>query len=329
MDRVRNMLGCNLPEVISYTGKGVYAAILDSGIVVHPDLKNQIVTFKDFTNNQRFVSYKNLNKGFCYDDNGHGTHVAGILSGNGKMSNGKYRGIAPDCRIVCGKVLDSKGGGSLKSLLNGLNWILELSNKLPIRIVNISIEMENDDKDEEDNIRMNEELSDISEQIDRLWNKDMVIIVAAGNKGPKPMSLSPISEFAECVCVGCHDGEYTSSGMQKLCSDYSGRGPSKGKYILLRNSNPLKKPDIVAPGSNIISCNYKYMNKPYVAKSGTSMSAPIVSGACALYLQKNPYATNFEIINAIKRTATDVGEKWSMQGAGMINIKKMLTFNQR
>ena len=84
----------------------------------------------------------------------------------------------------------------------------------------------------------------------------MVIIVAAGNKGPKPMSLSPISEFAECVCVGCHDGEYTSSGMQKLCSDYSGRGPSKGKYILLRNSNPLKKPDIVAPGSNIISCNY-------------------------------------------------------------------------
>ena len=104
MDRVRRMIGCEHRAVKSYTGKGIYTAILDSGVATHPDLRGRIVAFKDFVSNKRTA----------YDDNGHGTHVSGILAGNGAASKGKYRGIAPECMLVCGKVLDKRGGQSQK-----------------------------------------------------------------------------------------------------------------------------------------------------------------------------------------------------------------------
>lgn len=104
MDRVRRMTGCDHREVTPYTGKGIYAAVLDSGVAAHPDLRGRIAVFKDFVSN----------KNTAYDDNGHGTHVCGILAGSGAVSKGRYRGIAPECMLVCGKVLDKEGGGSLK-----------------------------------------------------------------------------------------------------------------------------------------------------------------------------------------------------------------------
>ena len=135
MDRVRRMTGCDHKDVKPYTGKGVYAAVLDSGVAAHPDLRGRIAVFKDFVSN----------KSTAYDDNGHGTHVSGILAGNGAVSKGKYRGIAPECMLVCGKVLDKEGGGSLKNLTKGLIWISELIRTVPIRVLNISIEMESED----------------------------------------------------------------------------------------------------------------------------------------------------------------------------------------
>ena len=90
MDRVRKLTGAEPLLTKGFTGKGITAAILDSGIYPHPDLKERIIDFRDFLNGQTG----------CYDDYGHGTHVAGILAGNGKLSRGRYRGIAPDCRLL-------------------------------------------------------------------------------------------------------------------------------------------------------------------------------------------------------------------------------------
>ena len=87
--------------------------------------------------------------------------------------------------------------------------------------------------------------------------------------------------------------------------------------------NPLKKPDILAPGTDIVSCNYHYATKPYIAKSGTSMSAPIVSGACALCLQKYPRLTNKELRRLLLGSAADLGQSWSVQGAGMLQIDRL------
>lgn len=347
MDRVRKMLGCDLPQISPFTGKGIFAAVLDSGVAMHPDLRGRIVEFRDFTEKDHDTERAGMGTGIrmgnrslitrrspldnCYDDNGHGTHIAGILCGNGKMSKGRYKGIAPECKLICAKVLDRQGGGSLGSLISAIDWIIELNSRYPIRIVNISIEMGSDEeKTEEDRERSRREMDILRQKIGQLWLKNMIIIVAAGNKGPAPRSLSPISEFGSCVCVACHDGDTNLPDNVKPCSTYSGRGPAKEARV--ENlpdgtsffSNPLRKPDIVAPGTGIISCGHKYMNAPYVSKSGTSMAAPLVSGACALYLQKYPDASNARLRRQLQKTAGDLGESWSIQGAGMLRIDRLL-----
>lgn len=244
------------------------------------------------------------------------THVCGILAGTGLASAGKYRGIAPACRLVCGKVLDYKGGGSLKNLLKGLQWIMEIRKQFPIKILNISIEMESTSK------LKKEELLLMQKYLEFLWSEGILIVAAAGNHGPEPMSISPISENGYCICVSCHDEGYVGKS-GKACSEYSGRGPGKGSISLSRLDNPLKKPDIVAPGTDIVSCSNK-LRPLYVAKSGTSMATPLVSGACALFMQKYPNATNIQIKRSLLATARDLGETWNVQGAGMLSVRKLL-----
>ncbi len=311
MDRIRRMLGCDLYDVSKYTGRGVYAAVLDSGIAPHPDLRGRVVEFHDFTGERR----ARIQQRGMYDDNGHGTHVCGILAGNGAASRGRYRGIAPECQLLCGKVLDRKGGGNLKNLIRGLEWVIELKKRYPVRVLNISIEMESDNSIDKD------EWVQFKKYMEAIWFSGIVIVAAAGNKGPNLMTLSPIGECANCVCVGCHDGDYKGKG-NRLCNEYSSRGPGRDLNNMV--SNPLKKPDIVAPGTDIVSCNNKYTLTPYIAKSGTSMSAPIVSGACALCLQKYPNLGNQDLRRMLLNSAQDLGESWSKQGAGMLQIGQLL-----
>ncbi len=194
-----------------------------------------------------------------------------------------------------------------------------MAKKYPIKILNISIEMES-----EENVDK-KDWKQFKEYIQYLWDMNILIVAAAGNKGPDPMTLSPIGECSRCVCVGCNDGNYTGNG-KRMCSEYSSRGPGKDLSGITM-MNPLKKPDIVAPGTDIVSCNYRYGIAPYIAKSGTSMSAPIVSGACVLCLQKYPYLSNKELRRLLLNSAVDLGQSWSVQGAGLLQVDRLLAQN--
>ena len=122
------------------------------------------------------------------------------------------------------------------------------------------------------------------------------------------------------VTVGCHDGSFMA-GLPWRCANYSGRG--------VLGADP-RKPDLVAPGTEITSCNadcYKHKgkyNNGYVAKSGTSMATPIVSAAAALALERYPAMTNDECRLKLQYTATDLGAPWNQQGWGMVNVKRLL-----
>lgn len=252
-------------------------------------------------------------------------------------SDGKYQGIAPECYMLCGKVLDHNGSGRLVHLLAGLQWVVEMLDQYPIKIVNLSIEI-----DEETNLDK-DEITLLRKYLELLWKENIIVVVAAGNGGPKPMSISPIGEGAHCICVGCHDADYIGAS-GKTCSSYSGRGPGNPAEIAVSsNTNPIKKPDVVAPGTDIISCSHKaYFRryagrdtqntsnregvwyKAYVTKSGTSMATPMVSGACALCLQKYPHITNNDIRAVIMKSARDLGDSWDIQGSGMLQVRKML-----
>ena len=110
-------------------GKGVTVAVLDTGLSAHPDLEGRTAGFRDFVGN----SMK------CSDDSGHGTHVAGILAGSGRVSDGLYAGMAPEASLLVGKVLDREGNGNVENVIAGIRWILEQKDRYGVRIVNISV----------------------------------------------------------------------------------------------------------------------------------------------------------------------------------------------
>lgn len=302
MLRVRQQVGCSDEVMASCNGRGITVAMLDTGVAFHPDFDNRIIAFKDFVHGKKRL----------YDDSGHGTHVAGCLCGNGLISSGKYRGIAPACRLVVGKVLDENGDGVIENMAQGIIWVLEHQREYDIRILNISIGMgENTEKE-----RMNHLLT----LVDRAWQSGLLVVCAAGNMGPDAMTISPLGARREVITVGCHEGGYFGDRKQ-LCENYSGRGPSP--YA-------IKKPDIVAPGTDIVSCNARVRKAGrlyrdgYIAKSGTSMATPVVSGGLALFLQKYPFYSNEQAKQKLLYTAKDLNEPWNKQGWGMIQIDRLL-----
>ena len=160
-----------------------------------------------------------------YDDSGHGTHVAGCLCGSGRISGGKYKGIAPYSNLVVGKVLDYLGDGVVENMAQGLQWVLEKQEEYNIRILNISIGMGEDTQQE----RM-ERLTGLVEEA---WRRGLVVVCAAGNKGPEPMTISPLGANREVITVGCHDGEFLRD-CGHLCESYSSRG--SGLYTVRKHT---------------------------------------------------------------------------------------------
>lgn len=302
MLRVRKQIGCSDELVDACGQRGVTVAMLDTGIFLHPDFDDRVIAFKDFVNDRTKP----------YDDSGHGTHVAGCMCGSGRLSDGKYKGIAPLCKLVVGKVLDEKGDGIIENMVRGMEWVLELQKQLDIRILNISIGM----GEHADKVKMERLLA----LVDEAWACGLVVVCAAGNGGPKPMSISPLGARKQVITVGCHDGGYFGD-KEYLCEKCSGRGPTQ--YA-------MKKPDVVAPGTDIISCNAamerkgRYIRNAYIAKSGTSMATPIVSGGMALLLQKYPFYTNERAKQKLRYSTMDLKEPWSKQGWGMIRMDKLL-----
>lgn len=125
-----------------FLGQNVTVAILDTGISPHPDFKDRILSFRDFsstTGSSEKVLFSFSHFSPLIDNSGHGTHVAGILAGSGLLSSGTYAGIAPFCNLIIGKVLDQNGNGSIKNVINGIQWIRDIYTQFHIRIINISV----------------------------------------------------------------------------------------------------------------------------------------------------------------------------------------------
>ncbi|MCB5386135.1 S8 family peptidase [Blautia glucerasea] len=271
-----------------YTGKGIGVCIMDTGIYEHIDFVGRIWAFYDF------LAFKRR----PYDDNGHGTHVAGLVAGDGTASMGKYRGAAPGCGIIALKVLDRYGNGSQEDVLRAFRWIREYRQQYRIRVVNISVGTTCNSKKDH---------TGLLKSVEQLWDEGMVIVTAAGNLGPKPGSITAPGSSKKVITVG-------SSDLLEGRGAISGRGPTE---------ECVCKPDIVAPGNKIMSC---VPGKPfsYGVKSGTSMSTPLVTGAIACALEKDPALTNTDIKTMLMNSADDMGLPRNLQGWGRFNRRKFL-----
>ena len=165
MKKVRQILNIDSLHKRNIMGENVTVAVLDTGIYNHPDFGERIIKYKDFVNGKTVI----------YDDEGHGTHVTGILAGDGKMSNGIFKGIAPKSNIVSLKVLDKRGIGKEDNVISGIWWIIDNGKKYNIKVVNISFGTFNKEGNNKKLI----------EAVELLWDMGYVIIAAAGNNGPE------------------------------------------------------------------------------------------------------------------------------------------------
>lgn len=281
-----------------YLGQGIRIAVLDTGIILHPDFDRRILEYSDFVGKRRGI----------YDDSGHGTHVAGILAGSGKMSDGIYQGMAPKSELIIGKVLDRQGNGTVQNVIEGIRWVLSLKEKRNIRIVNISVGAK-------PQLSSKEEKNLIS-GVETLWDTGLIVVVSAGNYGPKEGSIAVPGSSRKVITVGAAENSKIVNIQPQKEWNYSGRGPTEQCVI---------KPDLVAPGTAVISCNGQYTHrwkKPYIAKSGTSMATPVVAGAIACLLSKYPDMTNVEVKLKLRESCT--GGKYEGQGWGMLNVKNLM-----
>ena len=170
MKRVKNLVHCQYNQKNQLLGKGVTVAVMDTGMMLHPQLQTNALFFRDFVNGRQEF----------YDDNGHGTHVCGIIGST-------QIGMAPQCKLIALKVLDENGGGDIVYSMKGFRWILENQEKYNIRIVNISMGMK-------PGVNLWGE-ERILRAVEMLWDMGIVVVAAAGNLD-RVKGVSPFLDLA-------------------------------------------------------------------------------------------------------------------------------------
>lgn len=284
-----------IPYQAGLTGKGIVVAVLDTGIDPHEDLtepSNRILAWKDL------VYHENS----PYDDNGHGTHVAGIIAGNGRHSNGKYRGIAPEAKLVGVKILNEDGSGRLSDVISGIEWCIDSLPALNIRAINLSIGSE---------VQESYRSDPLCRVTTAAWEKGITVCTAAGNSGPELGSINTPGINPVIITVGNLDDQNTLTNIDDILSPSSSRGPTLDNIV---------KPDLVAPGTNITSLK---AGGGYTILSGTSMATPLVTGAVALILHKWPSLKPDQIKSLLMRKARDIGVGPNLQGAGALDLESV------
>lgn len=284
-------------------GGGVGVAVLDTGIQPRADFfslpnypfpVNRIQYFHDFVNQQTEP----------YDDAGHGTHICGKIASSAQITEEEYLGIAPGCNLIVLKTLDKNGNAPVSTFLQALRWLHKNHQFYNIRIVNISIGTNTESNRFDTNL--------LVQEVDSLWQEGLIVIASAGNNGPTPGSISSPGDSCLVITVGASDDNLP--GLSKSAHRlYSGRGPANCSSV---------KPELVAPGTQIISCSNQ--KSGYTIKTGTSMSTALVSGAIALLLEQEPYLTNQEVKNRLHDCARRLDLPHFQQGWGQLDISRLL-----
>lgn len=254
------------------TGAGIGVVVVDSGITQEEDL--------NITEALNF----NSNASSAEDDYGHGTHISGIIAGHGNLSGGLYRGLAPDINLISLRVNDDKGMALESDVVAALQWVYDNKAQYNVRVVNISLNS---------TVEQSYNTSPLDAACEILWFNGVVVVVSAGNSY-RGMEYSTINAAPAndpfIITVGASDEKSTFILYDDVVASFSAYGTTSDGY---------NKPDIIAPGKDIISLLAKtspwkdmyperVVHTHYFRASGTSMAAPMVTAGVALLLQDEP-----------------------------------------
>jgi serine protease AprX len=289
---VHTMLDVSVPLIgapqvwqAGFTGKGIKVGIVDTGIDPnHPDFAGRIAQMKDFTGEGP------------NDNHGHGTHVASIVGGTGAASDGKYKGVAPDCKYYTAKVLAGNGSGSTSWVMAGIEWAVQQG----VAVINLSLGSDGacDGTDA------------LSVLCDTAMDRGVVMCIAAGNAGPGASTVGSPGCAKKVITIGAtNDSDQVTS--------FSSRGPTSDGRV---------KPDVCFPGYQIVAARASGtsmgtpVNNYYTSASGTSMATPHATGACALLLEAKPGLSPQQIKDILMNTAKNLGLDPNTQGKGRAQV---------
>jgi serine protease AprX len=293
------------------TGAGVAVAVLDSGINPDFDLSGRILTAVNFADPLTTTA----------DPGGHGTHVAGIIAGNGKRSEGQYVGVAPRANLVDVRVLDAQGNGSASSVIAGLQWTISHAAQYGIRVVNLSLGA----------TPLTDYIHDpVAAAAEVAWLSGLVVVTAAGNTG---VAIDTPGVDPHVLTVGALDDQGTAPLLDDTLPAWTAWGTPIGSTA---------KPDIVAPGRRIVSIRSPGSTldvlhpdrvvtasdgQTYFRLSGTSMATGVASGVVALLLQAHPELKPNQVKAILTGTAAPFGQSTGVSvpgpvaGAGNLNAQ--------
>jgi serine protease AprX len=334
MNRVAVTVGARaVQSTYGYNGAGVGVAVIDSGVTNwHDDLgPSQNTPGVRVKNGQRVSAFVDFVNGWTssYDDNGHGTHVAGIIAGNGADSLGARAGIAPSAHLVSLKVLDDRGRGVISNVIAALEWTIANKSAYNVRVVNLSVGAAVTESYKTDPLTL---------AARRAVDAGIVVVTAAGNLGKNADgqiqygAITAPGNAPWVLTVGAYSHEGTVVRTDDVMAGYSSRGPTAIDFHA--------KPDLVAPGTGVVSLSSasstmyytkpEYLltgstagsYKPYLSLTGTSMAAPVVSGTIALMMQANPSLTP-NLVKAILQYTAEIYPSYNAltQGAGFLNAQ--------
>ncbi len=270
-----------------YTGAGVTMAIIDTGIdgnhTALDDLDDdnstddpKVIAFYDAINNPQATNGSEI---FPYDDNGHGTHCAGITAGTGAPSY-QHVGVAPQANLVGVKVLSGSGSGSYAQVMAGMEWTVEKRHEFNIRAASMSL----------GGPAVSEWTTSEQESVNRMANEMMragvAIFIAAGNSAFSAQIGTPGSA-EDAITIGALDKD-------TAIAIYSSQGPTEEGRI---------KPNMAFVGSSVNAPDAN-TGDGYVALSGTSMATPGAAGVAVLMYQANPDLSPFDVRNIMQETST-------------------------
>ena len=297
-------------ETHGLSGTGIGIGLVDSGIFPHPDLTtpiNKIELFEDLINNYQYP----------YDDNGHGTSMAGILCSNGLSSNNVYKGICSKSNLFCYKAFDKLGKGFASDILYSIESLSNISKEKNIKILCLPFELLT---------HSTFIISCFHSVFNYAISKGLIPIVPSGSNLNNSSSIMGIATLPNCITVAGLDT--VSSTIKPYL--YSSIGPY-GK---------LSKPDLSAACVNIVSlnCDSNYISQkngikiypskldaPYKAFTGSSIATAYISGLCALLCEKNPSMTFKDmssLLTVICEPIEDISK--TVQGKGTLNINKLI-----
>lgn len=282
-------------------GAGVTVAVLDTGVTRHPDLGNRVRARVDLTPD-----------GGGYDTYGHGTHMTGLVAGDGGRSAGRWAGAAPGASVVAVRVAEWNGATDVSEVLGALEWIHNNRAAHRIRVLNLSFGTDSTQK---------HQLDPLNHAVQRLWRAGIVVVAAAGNRGEGGQKIDKPGDDPFVVTVGAADTRGTAATADDVVAPFSSRGPT-GENVV--------KPDLVAPGIGIVSQRAPgstldamrpaaRVGADYFKGHGTSQSAAIVSGIVALMVQAAPAMTPDQVKAALVGTADPALAGQSGAGAGLVD----------